>query len=125
MGAGSGYWADQLYRLGANIVALDNGLDFTKSEFFEVKDVSDNDLALFSDRTLLLVWPSDGLDWAYELLEKVKWKNIIYIGEEKNGHMATSKFFDKIESDYSTLRKMDMPRYPTWEDSCFIFENKS
>jgi len=122
VGAGSGYWADQLHRLGANIIALDNGLDY-KPKYFDVN--LDLNFDLYSERTLLLIWPSDGLNWAYDLLAKLKWNKIIYIGEWRNGHMATSDFFDKIESDFSIHNVIQMHRYPGWKDSCYIFENKS
>ncbi len=119
VGAGSGYWANQLSELGVNIIALDNGTDY-RAEYFDVKQVDTFDFSTCAERTLLLIWPSDNLNWAHDLLNKAKWKKIIYIGEWRDGRMATSSFFDKIQNEFMIQKIIPMPRYPGWKDSCYI-----
>ena len=123
IGAGNGYWADQLKRLGTDISAYDNGSDY-QAKFFDVAEVSKDILIASTNRTLLLVWPSDGLNWAYDLVDQYKWEKIIYIGEWRDGHMATSPFFDTLESDYTVSKVLPMCRYPDWNDSCYFLIRK-
>lgn len=124
VGAGNGYWAKELAQLGADVIALDTGLDF-KPKYFEVSIPDTNLFKSNLHRTLLLVWPSEDLDWPRQLIADYEWSNIIYIGEWRGGRMANNGFFDELERNYEIANLRQMPRYPGWRDSCYFFRRKA
>lgn len=120
-GCGNGYWANQLTQIGASVTAIDNNLDEWGKKYFNVfkpEDVLPNE---FVNKTLLLIWPSDSLPWAGELLINYSWKKVIYIGEWKKGKMADDAFFDELDRSYEVSRVYSMPNYPGFNDRCYFF----
>jgi hypothetical protein len=121
VGAGSGYWANLLQKQGAEIVAFDSGVDYV-SRFFDVQTYNHDTLCAHKDKTLLLIWPSDGLSWASEVLRSQIWKKVIYIGETRGGRMADSSFFDILDEKYKLEKSFSMPNYPGWNDRFFVYK---
>jgi hypothetical protein len=85
--------------MGAKIDSFDSGLDYAP-KYFPVKMLKSFDLDEFKDRTLLLIWPSDKLNWPLEIISSHSWQRIIYIGEWKGGRMANDAFFDYLMAHY-------------------------
>ena len=123
VGAGNGYWANLINQAGGEITAFDEGIDY-QAKYFEVRNIKDADYSLFQNHTLLLIWPSDGLDWAYELLKNYEWNRLIYIGEGRSGRMACSRFFDILDKEYVLEKRIPMRRYPGWSDSFHVYIRK-
>ena len=108
VGAGSGFWANELTKMGAKIDAFDSGLDFAP-KYFSVNMIES-------------LWPSDKLNWPFEIISSQPWKRIIYIGEKKGSRMANDAFFDYLKTHYEIKDIKQMPRFPMWEDSLYVFE---
>lgn len=123
VGAGNGYWANLINQAGGEITAFDSGTDY-QAKYFDVRNIKDADYSLFKNHTLLLIWPSDGLDWAFELLNTYNWNRLIYIGEGRGGRMASDRFFDFLEKNYLLEKVINMPRYPGWSDSFHVYNRK-
>ena len=121
IGAGNGFWANELSKMGTKIDAFDSGLDYGP-KFFPVKMIETLDLDEFKDRTLLLIWPSDKLNWPFEIISSHSWQRIIYIGEWKGGRMANDSFFDYLKAHYEIKYLKQMPRFPLWKDSLYVLE---
>ncbi|MEU7632015.1 hypothetical protein AB0C34_18800 [Nocardia sp. NPDC049220] len=130
LGAGRGYWASQLQRLGVDVLAFDseppdqsNNISFRKGAgqrdvWSRVGDLADLDAARHAGegphRVLFLCWPPG---WgnpmsaeALESYEQAGGDRLIYVGEPRGGKTGTNTFFDKLAAGWEL----------TGEDSHFV-----
>ncbi len=130
LGAGRGYWAAQLARLGAAIDAYDieppgikqnasfpvaPGQRDTWHDVGDLKDLSWRG-ASQSNGVLLLCWPPGWGDvmasWALAEFEKAGGDSLIYVGELQGGKTGDDAFFNALTSKWK-LESHDS-QYVTW-----------
>lgn len=119
IGAGRGYWADQLKWAGVDVVAYEPHLPGRDNHYFDTDETFtlvrvDDHLAVkkHADRTLLIVWPSYGEAWAAEALARYQGDVLIYAGEGAGGCTADDEFFEILERDWEWLSTA--PLHMTW-----------
>lgn len=123
IGAGNGYWASQLARFGADVVAFDIYRGQTERRWFDVKVGNEKAISMHSGRALFLCWPPHKTSMAYECLKKFKGDTVIYVGEF-GGCTADDKFHRKLERDFITVETIRLPKWPAMHDYCFIYTRK-
>ena len=127
IGAGRGYWAALLKLMGADIRAYDekpphraanyycaDELESIVSVYHPVKFGGPEMVQYFSDRTLLMIWPSYSEPWAYEatrLFHELGGTKVIHVGEGWGGCTADDGFFQYIDHHKSDIDHVDIP---TW-----------
>lgn len=125
IGAGSGYWAHLLDKLGADIRACDDDsgtYPFDVGSFFDVERISYEKLlkkeSCLHERTLLMVWPS------YENIEafnRYHGSTVIYVGEIGDG---CTGYDEKIEESWMMEKHVQIPVWKGIHDSMGIFKRK-
>ncbi|MGY1944766.1 hypothetical protein [Nocardia asiatica] len=123
IGAGRGYWADQLRRHGVDVLAFDSeppgqienvsfrGAAGQKDAWGDVDDLAGLAAARQageeSRRVLFLCWPPGWGDPmstdALEAFEEAGGDTLIYIGEPRGGKTGTDAFFDKLASGWEQV----------------------
>ncbi|SNY89159.1 hypothetical protein SAMN04244553_6162 [Nocardia amikacinitolerans] len=117
VGAGRGYWAGQLRRLGVDVLAYDSeppdqvdNVSFRGGAVWgHVGDLDELAAAraegVESDRVLFLCWPPGWGDpmalEALESYERAGGDRLIYIGEPRGGKTGTDAFFDKLATEWN------------------------
>ena len=86
IGAGGGYWAKLLRERGVDVAAFDadpppGNTYWCSTSWSDVVTGDHTNVARFPDRTLLLVWPCNGLDWTHEVIELYQGDTVIFVGE--------------------------------------------
>ena len=110
MGAGTGYWAAQLRRVGLDVLAYDrdlpDGSPFSVAPGSErgtklhqvaharVQRGGPHELAHVEDRTLLLCWPPADDPMAEECLRHYKGDCVVYVGEWEDGMVLDGHAYD-------------------------------
>ena len=103
IGAGTGYWASLVHDLGVPTVAYDpappmspdNKWFHSSSAWFDVQQGDETVVALHSDRTLLIVWPTRDQTWAGDALHHFHTaggRTVIYVGEGPGGRTGDARF---------------------------------
>jgi len=129
IGAGTGYWAMLLSKLGADIVAYDSyggkyggGLDH--GAHFKIAR-GDHREALereSHDRTLFLCWPDYEDGWAHEALSLYKGKTLAYVGEGHGGCTGDDALHALIEKDWKLKEEVPIPQWWGIHDELCIYE---
>jgi hypothetical protein len=128
LGAGRGYWAAQLSRVGLTVHAFEleppdktQNISFPQEAgqvnvWHPVSDLNSLSLSDYSDHLLLLCWPPGwGNTMASEALaafESAGGDRLIYVGEPRGGKTADDKFFDDLSTCW-TPESAD-PRFVSW-----------
>jgi hypothetical protein len=137
IGAGRGYWAQQLAARGVDIVAYDssvadgrmksNGWHKRKDEdgnlWFDVQRGGPKKLTQHADRTLFLCWPPYDNQMAVECLKHYRGQRLLYVGEW-DGACATPRFFEQIEKEWHEVAQEIIPGWPIARDYLWLFERK-
>jgi hypothetical protein len=128
MGAGTGYWARLLDEAGADVLALDHAppnQEFNRfcagETWFNVQRGTPKDLSVFSDRTLMLCWPSLNTPFAVQSLRHYTGSTLVYIGEQKHGCTADDHFFDHLEARWRLQEDIEIPQWPHIDDHLYIY----
>ncbi len=124
LGAGSGYWSRMLDIYGIDVVAFDNYCEnygFTQ-KWFDVQEGSVEQLKKYSDRSLLLCWPSYETSFAYNCLKNYTGREIFYIGEGSGGCTGNSLFHEKLENSFELKEIVSLPNYSGIYDKLFHFK---
>ena len=142
IGAGKGYWAYFIDKMKGKIKCFDNPeCVFHYFQSPKKNDCGQNiaDISQFQTfypvdfctpkevfkkckeaNVLMLCWPEYDKDWAYEYINKIKPKKLIYIGEEYGGCCANDAFFDYLEKNYKETGFTDIPQWEGIQDYCFF-----
>lgn len=129
VGAGSGYMSACLRSLGADIKASDpGGWDESWARIWQrdiQKNAEDIDLSEYS--IVMAMWPTEGCDWMYALLDKMTvGQMLIYEGEREGGCTGYGDVFDNPEwMPVSYLdRKLNRHHvpFPNLMDEWHVFE---
>jgi len=103
VGAGTGYWAHLLQQRGVDVAAFDiepapspKNPWFAGTRPWHQVHVADHDVvAQYSDRTLLIVWPTKNEIWAAAAVERYHDAGgacLVYVGEGPGGHTGDDVF---------------------------------
>ncbi|MET9028154.1 hypothetical protein ABZW96_21400 [Nocardia sp. NPDC004168] len=123
IGAGRGYWAEQLRRRGVDVLAFDSeppgqieNVSFRGGAgqldvWHEVGDLAGlaaaREAGEESRRVLFLCWPPGWGDPmsadALEAFEEAGGDTLIYVGEPRGGKTGTDAFFDKLASGWEQV----------------------
>ncbi len=98
IGAGRGYWARCIMKLGVYVLPFDNMADNWNKETHWATILDGSwERAEILDHTLLMSWPPYDNELAYKALNRYKGDIFIYIGEGRGGCNAEDKFFDLLK----------------------------
>jgi len=133
VGAGTGYWAMLLRKMGVDIVAYDivpvpakdNIYHFrAKKSWSEVLAGDDSVAGKFPERTLFICWPPGDDPFAFKALSKYKGKTLIFIGEDVRGCNGNEDFFDLLSKDWILKKTIAIPQWPSIFDRMYVYERK-
>jgi hypothetical protein len=128
LGAGRGYWANQLSRAGIQVKACEleppdqtDNVSFPQAKGLDdvwhpVADIAESHFSESEDRVLLLCWPPGwGNTMASDALlafERSGGSRLVFIGEPKGGKTGDDAFFDVLADRWS-LESVD-PLFVSW-----------
>jgi hypothetical protein len=133
VGAGSGYWAYELRKLGVDVIATEPkpgeykamGRHIWDKQWTEVETLAAKEAVVkYPDRNLLVVWPSLGDPWAYECLRRFKAKFVLYIGEGHGGCTADDRFHIYLKKKFTEVDSVSIPQFWGIHDHLEIWERK-
>lgn len=124
IGAGRGYWAHQLARLGVDVRAYDSqppaarhNVSFPVAPgqpdaWHEVGDAADLDWdRVGPDQTLFLCWPPGwGDSMALDVLrqfEAAGGRQLLFVGQHKGGMTGSDAFFDRLTANWRLIDRDD------------------
>jgi len=118
VGAGSGYWAMELVKLGADIIATDaraEGWVHSPEPHHPVAtmDATSAVRTHGAGRALMLVWPSYDDPWsgqALEAYEAIGGRTVIYVGESRGGCTADDAFHERLAKSW-TQEDIEIPQW--------------
>lgn len=136
IGAGSGYWARCLSKMGADVIAYDSHPPGAKSpwewfkgnpwfddSWFHIVKGDETDAAHHPDRALFMAWPVPMSPMAYNALYGYKnagGKTLIYIGDP---HPASSgdEHFYKMLYEHKEIEAVDLYSWPGIREKLLIY----
>lgn len=123
VGAGSGYWAYELKKAGADIVATDPGRgprwDPTWMKVYKL--IGTAAIGRFPRRALLIVWPSQGVPWPVHNLRAFRGGTVIYVGEGFGGCTASDEFFEHLHYHFALEGTVSIPQFYGYHDRLEIW----
>jgi hypothetical protein len=118
VGAGSGFWADLLRQRGADLAAFDvkpfwvgGHHRFTRAYFPIARGGPERALRMYPDRTLLLVWPGYGEEWATDALRLHRGDNVVIVGEGPDGCTGADSLFAELDANFDLVRELPIPQW--------------
>jgi len=132
IGAGTGYWAALLRQRGADVICYESQLTetgrnsyvFKGHSWTEVLPGTESAAAYHPDRSLMLCWPPEKDEMAYQALKSYRGQTLIYVGEEPPGCTADEKFHDLVRSEWHLQKRIDLPRWHLLQDSLYVYSRK-
>lgn len=131
IGAGTGYLAWMLRQAGADVVAVDKGIedatiDNRSTRFCsEVLPGDERTAGAYPDRTLLLIWPPKDEPMASGALTahmQSGGRRVIYVGERDGAATADSLFFELLKRHFREVSEYGVPRWYGMRDMLLVFE---
>lgn len=133
MGAGTGYWAMLLKKMGADVIPYDrsppgslkslasacNPWHVGSKQHTKILHGTPKMLKVHSDRTLFLCWPPRG-SMALECLKHWSGDNLVYVGEFGE-QMADLKFHERLGLEFSLQHTVALPNWPGVHDAVTIW----
>jgi hypothetical protein len=130
-GAGTGYWAYRLRKIGVEVIPFDvkppnEGNNQYKFRYQWVDDINYPQLvANFAyTHSLMLCWPCYGKKWATDVVQEYRvsgGKYFIYIGEPKGGCTGTDGLFNEIKKYWSICTIVNIPTWYWLHDKLIIY----
>jgi hypothetical protein len=124
IGSGSGYWAHELRKAGADCVATDPGTGkygYAKNGWVPYVEIDPIDgvaaVAKYPNRALLIVWPDYDDPWAAEALRDFDGTTVLYVGEGPGGCTGDEAFHELLDSRYALKEEIDIPQFDGLHDS--------
>lgn len=129
MGAGNGYWAMLLSKVGSDIIAFDEKPTWSRLRSLadqnpwmamgvrhgKVRRGRPEDLRRMSERTLLLCWPPKDDPMAIDSLMAWGGDRIVLVGPRK--YVGSDEFYDELQKNYVLRHDEPLPSWPECEDS--------
>ncbi len=132
IGAGGGYWAQQLRKHGANVTAFDKHGCSTKRNRY-VKRIHTRirrggpkvlRKRAFKDHTLFLCWPPYDTSMALDCLQHFRGEHVCYIGEGWKGCTGCDEFHNVLQRDYEEVGETPIPQWNHLHDRLLIYKRK-
>lgn len=129
VGAGSGYWAYELRKLGADIVASDLETDEStkrwKTKWTEMEKISAVEaVAKYRDRSLFMCWPSYEEDWSGLALAEYRGDRFALVAEDRLGCVGGRTLWDEIDANWEETRHIHIPQWDGIHDGLSIYRRK-
>lgn len=134
VGAGTGFWASQLRRVGVDVIATDKAgpgdtayRHTVGAHGTVVQMEAAEAIAAHPDRDVLAIWPCYTDPWLADAIDQLKpGRKLFYIGEGSGGCTATDGFFDRVhdEDQYKELALFNMVQWSCIHDDMWVFEKK-
>ena len=136
IGAGTGYWAYLLGRMGCEVHPYDAAPPATGRNPFghrrawcEVRRGTPETLLREPYRdggwALLLCWPPPGDHMARKCLAHFRGDTLLYIGEPRGGHTASDAFFRKLFAEYEIVRDMPVKHWTGMRDGLWVCRRRA
>ena len=132
VGAGSGFWAYLLSKIGCDIVATDKNLDKIHNvhqtkpwpKYVEILQIEASEaINRYPNRNIFCCWPDYKDEWSFNFLNLVKNQIVIYIGEFK-GCTADDKFHDLLNEVFELVEEFPIPQWYGIHDRLFVYKIK-
>jgi hypothetical protein len=127
LGAGSGFWAHLLQQQGVDIIPYDNfNWKEFKHHYTTILEGSESTLLTQpTDKNLMLCWPDYDEPFAYNAAKNFRGKYLIYIGEGSGGCTGDEDFHKYLDSDFSVVETIKIPRWAGIRDRLYIYERRA
>lgn len=134
VGCGTGYWAYELMKAGAEVIPTDpgpyTGVIFKAERQHVPIDFIEGVEALRKygvDKTLLMVWPSYDETWPAEVLAQYVrqgGKKVVYVGEGHGGCTADGFYHNLLEKHFDDVEDVPILRWHGLRDRCNVYVRK-
>lgn len=128
VGCGSGYWAHELRTHGLDVVATDpgtgrySGVPKGWKAWTEIERLTAVEaVRRYPDRTLLVVWPDYGVEWAAEALASYAGRFVLYVGEGAGGATADDRFHELLEQHFEEHLVVPLPVFDGLHDRLMVW----
>jgi hypothetical protein len=127
VGSGSGYWAHELRKAGADIIPTDPGTGkyyFVHGQWMEMEKLTAPEAVIkYPDRTLLIVWPDFDKPWPHKALAAYCGEVVLYVGEGRDGCTGDDHFHDILDADYECENHY-IPQFMHIHDRLYVCRRK-
>lgn len=120
VGAGAGYWAHCLQKMGAAIKAYDTDTDNSPNHL-PVQEGGPDVITDHPGHTLFLCWPPYDMPMAYRCLKKYEGDRLFYVGEH-NGCTADDAFHKLLAKEFELIETITLDTFPNIHDAMYIFD---
>jgi hypothetical protein len=137
VGAGTGYWSYELQKAGCVSIATDLHTPEMTSKpaveyafhggscYVDVIAMAGEDAAKqHPDKTLLMVWPEWGMNWAYRALRQYAGTTLIYVGEGRGGRTGDDQLQQELEQSWREEERIRIPRFPFVNEAVVVYRKK-
>jgi len=125
IGAGTGYWASLLAKLGCDIKAYDRkDPEFSRNHSWHPVAYGDEEtIADHPQRTLFLCWPPMS-STAYDCLRRYQGEYLVYVGEYNGGCTANEDFFDLLGQEWDLVKTVEIPVWSVIDDCLDVYKRQ-
>lgn len=133
VGAGTGYWAHELRKAGADVVATDvapgkhYGFECTYPDVIPVS-AAEAIRTHGQGRTLLMVWPCYKARWSAKALRdyrRIGGTRVIYVGEDAGGCTGGHQFHWQLRNQWERKEEHTLPQWPGIHDYLTVYERSN
>lgn len=124
IGAGTGYWASLVEKVGGDIIATDDMSreDQYNSEFFNVLDRNAKIASEYPERTLFLCWPEYDDPMGETALKSYEGENVILVGEDMGGCTGCDGMYRELGSNWEIVEDVSIPNWYGIKDYLQVYE---
>jgi hypothetical protein len=122
--AGTGYWAWLLRLWHVDIVAYDVEPREGDKSFTNVRQGTEEAVALHPDRNLFLCWPPAGDPVAFRALQLSRGEFCIFVGWKGDDITGDCDFHDLLRKEWELVEKVAIPQWPEMKDALFIYRRR-
>jgi hypothetical protein len=133
VGAGSGYWAYEMRKLGGDVVATEpdvlandpEALVRWRAKWTEVEKLTALEaLAKYPERVLFMCWPSYADEWSGVALEAYKGNVFALVAEDSYGCVGGENLWKEIYANWEEVQHIAIPQWEGIHDRLCIYRRK-
>lgn len=125
IGAGAGYWAYELRRLGATVVATDSYHKEWAHRWINAPKLDAvAAVRLYPRHTLLIVWPDHSTAWPAAALAEHTGDHVFYVGEGPEGCTGDDRFHDLLRERFDRKETIAIPQFYGMHDRLYHYTRK-